>query len=129
MTTTELGRLFDGSEVVLPPPAGCPGNWSGASSVVLADGVFWLAYRVRRPLTAGRGVATVVASSDNGRDFTTVAELPREKFGAESFERPALVAKPDGAWRIFLSCATPNTKHWWIEAVDAPTPADLPTGA
>lgn len=128
MTTTQLAPLFDESEVVLPPPAEGPGNWSGASSVVLVDNVFWLAYRVRRPLTAGRGVATVVARSDNGRDFTTVAELPRERFGAESFERPALLAKPDGGWRIYLSCATPQTKHWWVEAVDAPTPAELPDG-
>jgi hypothetical protein len=128
MTTVLTLPTFDESEVVLPPPGSGPGNWSGASSVVLVDGVFWLAYRVRRPLSVGRGVATVIARSDDGVDFTTVAELPREQFGAESFERPALLPRPEGGWRIYLSCATPGTKHWWIEAVDAATPAELPRG-
>ena len=26
------------------------------------------------------------------------------------------------------SCATPGSKHWWIEALDADRPEDLPTG-
>jgi hypothetical protein len=129
MTTVLATPTFDESDVVLPPPDSGPGNWSGASSVVLVDGVFWLAYRVRRPLMVGRGVATIVARSDNGVDFTTVTLLPREQFGAESFERPALVPRPEGGWRIYLSCATPGTKHWWIEAVDAPTPDQLAQGS
>jgi hypothetical protein len=128
MTTVLALPTFDESDVVLPPPGSGPGNWCGASSVVLVDDVFWLAYRVRRPLTVGRGVATIVARSDDGCHFTTVTELPREEFGAESFERPALLAKPEGGWRIYLSCATPGTKHWWIEAVDAPTPGELDRG-
>jgi hypothetical protein len=128
MTTVLALPTFDDSEVVLPPPGSGPGNWSGASSVILVDDVFWLAYRVRRPLSDGRGVATMVARSGNGVDFTTIAQLPREEFGAESFERPALVAKPGGGWRIYLSCATPGTKHWWIEAVDADTPEGFERG-
>ena len=36
-------------------PATGPVNWSGAASAVLVDGVFWLTWRVRRPLTDGRG--------------------------------------------------------------------------
>ena len=49
-------------------------------------------------------------------------------FGADSFERPVLVPLPTGGWRLYVSCATPNSKHWWIEAIDAATPAELPGG-
>ena len=31
-------------------------------------------------------------------------------------------------WRLYLSCATPDSKHWWIEALDADRPEDLPGG-
>ena len=27
----------------------------------------------------------------------------------------------DGGWRMYVSLATPNTKHWWIGVVTAPT--------
>jgi hypothetical protein len=128
MTTTLMVPSFDGSTVVLPAPGDGPGNWSGASSVVLVDGVFWLAYRVRRPLTVGRGVATVIAKSSDGLHFETVTSVRREDFGAESFERPALLARPDGGWRLYVSCATPHSKHWWIEAIDADTPEQLNAG-
>ncbi len=47
------------------------------------DGVTWLAYRVRQPITEGRGVAVVVAR---------------------------------------------GSKHWWIEAVDAPDLTLLDSG-
>jgi hypothetical protein len=128
MTTTLMVPSFDDSNVVLPAPGDGPGNWSGASSVVLVDGVFWLAYRVRRPLTVGRGVATVIAKSSDGLHFETVASVRREDFSAESFERPALLTRPEGGWRLYVSCATPHSKHWWIEAIDADTPEQLNAG-
>jgi hypothetical protein len=114
--------------VVIPAPGSGPGNWAGAASAVLVEGVYWLAYRVRRPLTEGRGVSVVVARSEDGEHFVTVAELRREEFGAESFERPALVPLPGGGWRLYLSCATPGSKHWWVDSLTAPTPAELPSG-
>ncbi|QIK67695.1 hypothetical protein G7072_16265 [Nocardioides sp. HDW12B] len=129
MTTTLALPSFDDATVVVAAPGPGPGNWSGAASAVLEDGVFWLTYRVRRPLAEGRGVAVVVARSDDGVTFETVAEVAREEFGAESFERPVVVRRPDGGWRLYLSCATPGTKHWWIEALDADTPEELPTGS
>ena len=61
---------------------------------MLVDGTFWLTYRVRRPLTDGRGVAVVVARSDDGVRFEDVAQVRREEFGCESFERPVLVPVP-----------------------------------
>jgi hypothetical protein len=119
---------FDRSTVVVEAPGAGPGNWAGAPSALLVDDTVWLAYRVRRPLDAGRGVAVVVARSTDGIDFETVATIARERSGAESLERPALVTLADGGFRLYLSCATPGTKGWWIEAWDAPTPEGLASG-
>jgi hypothetical protein len=125
--TLPLPDLSD-AEVVVPAPGSGPGNWAGAATVTLVDDAFWLAYRLRRPLHAGRGLATVVARSEDGVTFTDVAEVYRDDFGAESFERPVVHRRPDGGWRLYLSCATPGSKHWWIEALDADRPEDLPQG-
>lgn len=120
---------FDRSTVVVEAPGAGPGNWSGAPSAVRsADGTFWLAYRLRRPLDAGRGIAVVLARSADGVHFEPVAGIERERSGAESLERPALVEVPGGGWRLYLSCAEPGTKSWWIEAWDADTPEELPYG-
>jgi len=119
---------LDRAQVVVPAPDAGPGNWAGAASAFVADDAVYLAYRVRRPLTAGRGVSTVVARSHDGVRFQTVSEVWRDDFGAESFERPVVVRTPAGGWRLYVSCATPGSKHWWIEAVDAPRPEDFATG-
>lgn len=118
----------DPGDVVVPPPGDGAGYWAGAPSVVLDDGVFWLAYRLRRPLDAGRGFANIVAWSGDGVRFRTVATIITAQLGCASLERPALIRRPDGGWRIYLSCATPDSKHWWVEALDAPTPQRLPVG-
>jgi hypothetical protein len=118
----------EGVRVVVPAPDAGPGNWAGAASAVLVDGTFWLTYRVRRPLTEGRGVSVVVARSADGVTFEPVAEVHREALGCESFERPVLVALPDGRWRLYLSCATPDSKHWWVDSLTAASPDGLPSG-
>jgi hypothetical protein len=128
VTSTLPIPSYDGATVVVPAPGDGPGNWTGAASAVLEDGVFWLTYRVRRPLTDGRGVTVVVASSEDGEHFRTVAEVHREQFGTESFERPALVKVPGIGWRLYLSCATYGSKHWWVDSLTAATPEELPTG-
>ena len=94
----------------------------------MVDGDVYLTYRVRRPLHAGRGVSTVVARSPTGSTSSTVSEVWRDCFGAESFERPVVLRTPEGTWRLYVSCATPDSKHWWIEAVDADRPEDFATG-
>jgi hypothetical protein len=119
---------YDDLEVVVPAPGVGPGNWAGAASAVLVDGTYWLTYRVRRPLTEGRGVSVVLASSTDGVTFEEVAVVDREAFGCESFERPVLVPVPGVGWRLYLSCATPGSKHWWVDSLTAATPAELPTG-
>jgi hypothetical protein len=114
------------SVVVVPAPGKGGGNWAGAPSAVVAeDGTIYLAYRLRRPVGEGRGFANVVAQSMDGEHFTTVATLTSGEFNAESLERPCLVQLRDGTWRLYVSAATPGTKHWRIDAVDATTPADF----
>lgn len=114
---------YDRSVTAIPAPGRGPGYWAGAPSAVLADGVFYLAYRLRRPVGSGRGYAVVVARSDDGVRFETVAEVERDPFGAASLERPALVHRPDGGWRLYVSCATPGSLHWWVDALDADDPS------
>lgn len=113
--------------VAVPPPDGRHGTWAGAPSAVYRDGAFHLAYRLRRPEGEGRGYANVVARSTDGVHFGVVAVVEKERVAAESLERPALVATPQGRWRLYLSCATPGTKHWWVELLEADTPEELAT--
>jgi hypothetical protein len=118
-------RFWTEAQVVAAPEDPRPGAWIGAPSAVLADGVWWLACRLRRPVGEGRGYGNVLARSDDGVAFEPVASLSAEAFGAESLERPALVRTPEGAWRLYVSCATPGTKHWRIDLLEAGTVADL----
>jgi hypothetical protein len=116
------------AEVVVPAPGPGEGFWAGGPSAVRAGDTVWLAYRLRRPVDQGRGYANVVARSADGRHFETVATLTSAHFDCASLERPALVQRPDGGWRLYVSCSTPGSKHWWVGAVDADTPAGLATG-
>jgi hypothetical protein len=118
----------EGSELVVAAPEPGEGHWAGGPSAVYAEGAFWLAYRLRRPVGAGRGFANVVARSDDGVRFEPVARLDSTDYGVDSLERPALVQRPDGGWRIYLSLATPGTLHWKVDALDADTPEGLPGG-
>ena len=119
-------RFVDGTVAVRPPGHGA-GNWAGAPSAVLVDGVIHLAYRVRAPLGEGRGLAVVVARSVDGVAVETVAEVTKDRFGAESLERPALLRTAEGRWRLYVSCATPGSKHWWVDVLEADTPEGLAT--
>lgn len=131
MPTAALPLLpsYDGAEVVIEAPGAGPGNWAGAASALLVDGTYWLTWRNRRPLGDGRGVTVDVARSEDGVHFEIVAQVFREAFGCESLERPVLVRLPGGqGWRLYLSCASWNSKHWWVDSLTAPTPEDLPHG-
>jgi len=106
-------------ELVVALPGDGPGHWAGGPSALWSDGSFWLAYRLRRPVDRGRGFANVVARSSDGVRFETVATVTSEQFGSASLERPALVRTDDGGWRLYVSCSTRGSKHWWVEALDA----------
>jgi hypothetical protein len=111
-------------DVVVPAPAPGAGNWAGASSAALDDdGSFVIAYRIR---TADqRGSHLVIARSRDGVGLSTVGQLEKQQFGAESLERPAIVRTETGRWRLYVSFATPGSKHWRIDAVEAADPVRL----
>lgn len=116
---------WDESTVVVEPPGDEPGAWAGAPTAITADGDVYLAYRMRLPVGAGRGISNVIARSADGVSFTTVAEVTKDQFGAESLERPAIVRTPRGRWRLYVSAATPGTKHWRVDVLEADTPEGL----
>ena len=107
--------------VAAPAPGRGPQHWAGASSAALdADGTFVVAYRTR--VTAGDHAATVVARSEDGERLETVVTLDKDRFGAMSMERPAIV-RADGRWHLYVCSATPGGKHWWIDLLVADDPA------
>ncbi len=106
--------------VAVEPPGLGPGSWTGAPSAVFDGDEIILAYRLRRG--SRRGYAVAVARSADGVHFQTMMLISKEEMAAESLERPALVQTPAGGWRLYLSCATPGTKHWRIELLEAPAP-------
>lgn len=114
------------SVTAIPAPGAGSGNWAGAPTATYHQGAVWLAYRLRRPVDEGRGYATVVARSEDGEHFDEVARVTRQAVGADSLERPALVPLPDGRWRLYLSCAAPNTLGWTLDVLEAGDPAELP---
>src|ERR1700722_17613324 len=113
----------DQSAVAIAPPGEGEGYWAGAPSAVMGTDGIYLAYRLRRPLGAGRGYAVNVARSADGVRFETLVTITREQFGSDSLERPALVLDPAGQWRLYVSCATPGTKHWRVELLQASHPS------
>ncbi|GAA5180728.1 hypothetical protein GCM10023322_13690 [Rugosimonospora acidiphila] len=117
---------WEGSTVVVPPPEAGPGAWAGAPSAVLVDGVVYLAYRLRLRIGQGRGYGNVLARSDDGVHFEQLGLIEKYRFGAESLERPALTVTPDGRWRLYISAATPGTKHWRVDLLEADAPENLP---
>lgn len=114
----------NGASVVVDAPGDGSGYWAGSPSALRTeDGVYWLAYRLRRPRGVGRGYANVVARSEDGLSFETLVVLRREEFDCDSLERPALIQRTDGSWRLYVSCATTGTDHWRVEALDAADPS------
>jgi hypothetical protein len=104
----------------VPAPERGSGGWAGSPSAIVVAGEIYLAYRLR---TADqRGYAVQVAKSADGVQVQPLVTLTKEQFGAESLERPALIRTDDGRWRLYLSCATPGTKHWRVELLEAAAP-------
>ena len=108
--------------VAAEPPGTGSGYWAGAPCAVAGDGEIFLAYRLRRPVGRGRGYAVVVARSVDGERFETLLTVNKQQVAAESLERPALALTPAGGWRLYVSCATPGSKHWRVELIEAPAP-------
>ena len=113
------------STVAVDPPGNGEGFWAGAPSAAVADGIIYLAYRLRRPRGQGRGGPLVIARSEDGERFETMLELGQEDFGdTPSVERAALVALPDGGgWRLYASYVDSEDNRWRIDLLEAPEPA------
>jgi hypothetical protein len=126
-TDLDVFRDLGTAQVVLVPDEPGPGAWVGAPCALRVGDDVWLAYRRRRPVGHGRGYANVVARSSDGLDFRTVATIGKDTFGGESLERPALVVTDDGTWRLYVSVATPGTKHWRVDLLEAASPEGLAT--
>jgi hypothetical protein len=115
--------------VAVPAPGVGPGFWAGAPVAVFDDaGAVLLGYRVRHGHD-GHDEVVIARSADGARDFETLVALDERRFGATAVERPALVRRDDGGWRLYVCCATPGSRHWWIAALDAPTIAALDDAA
>lgn len=69
----------------------------------------------------------VIARSEDGVRFETVAELPSSRFGARWVEKPTLLRTPQGRWRLYVCCASPIDASWWVELVEADDLAALAT--
>jgi hypothetical protein len=105
-------------EVVAEAPDRGPQQWAGAPSAALdVDGTVVLAYRIR-----GDRDRNILARSSDGVRFETVATFETEGM----VERPALV-RIDNGWRMYTSCSTPGTKHWWIGMLESSTVEELPS--
>lgn len=117
---------FSDAEVVVASPHRGEGCWAGAPSVVLVDGLFHIAWREARSL--GTAAMVHLATSVDGVHLDEVATIDCRLFHASSFDRPALVPLDEGGWRIYLSCATARSKHWWIDSLTADSFAGLARG-
>lgn len=83
---------------------------------------FYLSYRLRRPLEAGRGGVTRVARSADGVAFTTIWEAGKEEFATTSIERSCLVKVGHGHWRLYVSYVDPADGRWCIDLLEASSP-------
>jgi hypothetical protein len=123
------GFPLPGSEravVAVGAPGTGRGLWAGSPAAALdLDGGILLAYRLRMGVGPEDGAQTIVARSDDGETFTTVAVVDKSRFGAMSMERPSVVRTDDSRWRLYVCCATPGSKHWWIAMLEAEDPAGL----
>jgi hypothetical protein len=117
---------WENSQPVLHTEHGI-GNWIGAASALVHDGHILLTYRERHPVEQGRGNRVFVARSplDDGVRFDVLCAIDKSDMDAQSLERPALDVTPDGAFDLYLSCATFNSKHWRIERLRAARPEDF----
>lgn len=120
---------FEASQTAIGAEGAGPGHWAGAPSAIWSDGWIYLCYRLRKPVADGRGYKVVVARSLDGVGFERLTSIHKDEVGAESLERSAIVRLPTGGWRLYLSCATPGTLDWHVDAIDTDSPDQFETGA
>jgi hypothetical protein len=109
-------------QVAIPAPDTGPQRWAGAPTALLnTDGTTLLAYRVR----GGDGDRVVLARSPDGVRFSTITQVTAAELGVAMVERAALV-RTASTWRLYMSCAEPGTKNWWIGLLESSSLTGLP---
>ena len=121
LTGLPIPRNVEAETIAVPADRG-PGHWVGAPSALVHDGVHYVAYRSRRPVDDGRGGDVIVARVEGDGTLAELCRIDKRSMDAESLERPALVTDGAGGWRLYLSCATTNTRHWRVELLQAASP-------
>ena len=81
--------------------------------------------RLPGPRDRPAGAATVVARSADGERLTTVATSTRPGSGPCRWNGRRCVRTGAGRWRLYVCSATPESKHWWIDVLEADDPAGL----
>ena len=113
------------SQIAVAAPESGSQRWAGAPTALLDDRAgTLLAYRVRN----GVGDRVVLARSDDAVHFATITEVTARGLGVPMVERAALVPMPTG-WRLYMSCAEPGTKAWWLGLLESRRIEDLPDAA
>jgi hypothetical protein len=122
---------FDPEEgvTIAEPPGSGYGFWAGAPSAAYdrRAGLFYVYYRVRHPLTQGRGGECRIAASKDGKRFETVWSARKDDFGANSIEKGCLLHDPSGKWRLYLSYEVGraydrNPPTWRVDLLEADSP-------
>ncbi len=121
----------EGTTIAEPPGSGY-GYWAGAPSAAYdrTTGKFYVYYRVRHPLTKGRGGECRVAVSSDGNRFETIWSATKDEFGANSIEKGALLKDPSGSWRMYLShevgrAYDRNPPTWRVDLLEADSPENF----
>jgi hypothetical protein len=92
--------------------------------------MYYVYYRVRHPLTKGRGGECRIAASRDLNVWETIWRANKEDFGANSIEKGCLIRDPRGAWRLYLSFEVGraydrNPPTWRIDLLEADSPEKL----
>lgn len=112
--------------VVREPVGEGKGYWVGAPGVTFCEqqGQFYLTYRIRRPrgVHPDRGGEIRIASSHDGISFEDVWTGTKDQLDTASIERSALLQRPDGNWRLYISYVDPSDGRWMVSMTEAEDP-------
>ena len=115
--------------VIRQPPGRGPGYWAGAPAVRYDAQLdtFHMVYRLRRPrgVQPDRGAEIRIAASPDGIAFEDIWSGAKGQLKTTSIERCALVHRPGGNWRLYISYVDPVDGRWQISLVEAEEPHRL----
>jgi hypothetical protein len=104
------------SDLAVSAPRRGDQRWAGApTAVVDDDGAIVLAHRLRD----ADGDRVSIARSLDGVRCAPVVTITARDLGVAMVERAAPVRTQAG-WRLYVSCAEPGTRRWWIGLLEAP---------